>query len=83
MTSVTGGAFYSTAGGMFLQNDPVEAIEWGSGRFIPVDCDHMNFDFESDLEQVSDTVPLMRLTGNCYKPPGEGRERKLITVFMI
>jgi CubicO group peptidase (beta-lactamase class C family) len=63
---------YSTAGGVFLQNDPVDAIEWGSGRFAPADCDHMNFEFESDLEQLSGTVPLTRLTGNCYKAPGEG-----------
>jgi hypothetical protein len=55
-----------------LQNDPVEAVEWGSGRLTPVDCNHMNFEFESDLEQLSDTVPLTRLTGNCYKAPGEG-----------
>jgi hypothetical protein len=32
----------------------------------------MNFEFESDLEQRSGTIPLAPLTGKCYKAPGEG-----------
>ncbi|NNK31571.1 MAG: serine hydrolase [Xanthomonadales bacterium] len=60
---------YETSGGVFLQSDPVELIVWGSGRFTPVDCNHVTLEFESDLEPVSGTVPLTRLTGNCYSPP--------------
>lgn len=62
---------YQTSGGVFLQIDPVEAIEWGSGRFRPADCNHMRFEFESESEAVSDYVPLTRLTGNCFTVPGE------------
>lgn len=60
---------YQTSGGVFLQPDPVDAIEWGSGRFIPGDCNHMDFEFNSVVEEASGSVPLTRLTGNCYSPP--------------
>lgn len=60
---------YETEGGRFLQGDPVTLNEWGSGRFMPHDCGHMNFEFESD--ETSTTIPLTRLTGACYSAPGE------------
>ncbi len=60
---------YETSGGVFLQSDPVELTVWGSGRYTPVDCHHMTLEFDSGLEPVSGTVPLTRLTGNCYSPP--------------
>jgi len=60
---------YETEGGRFLQNDPVETVPWGSGRFIPRDCDHMDFEIVSS--EVNATIPLTRLSGTCYTPPGD------------
>jgi len=59
---------YETEGGIFLQSDPVALNQWGTGRFIPVDCDHMDLEIESS--EVNTTIPLTRLSGVCYKPPG-------------
>ncbi|MDH3902027.1 MAG: beta-lactamase family protein [Xanthomonadales bacterium] len=52
-----------TSGGRFLQPDPVEESEWGTGRFITVDCNHVNFEIIS--AEVKTTVELTRITGNC------------------
>lgn len=58
---------YETSGGVFLQGDPYNLDEWGSGRFRAVDCDHINFEVESD--EISTTIPLTRLSGVCFDPP--------------
>jgi len=58
---------YHSTGGVFLQNDPTSLDEWGTGRFIPVDCQHLSFEFES--AEVSTTIPLTRLTGDCAQWP--------------
>lgn len=59
---------YETGGGRFLQADPVSLVQWGSGRFVPLDCDHMEFEVESSEIEV--TIPLTRLSGSCYRAPG-------------
>ena len=58
---------YATSGGVFLQSDPFALEEWGSGTFTPSDCDHVDFEFESD--EVSTSVPLTRLSGVCFEAP--------------
>jgi CubicO group peptidase (beta-lactamase class C family) len=58
---------YEASGGVFLQNDPVNLSVWGSGRFSTIDCMHMEFSVES--AEVSTTIPLTRLTGNCAQWP--------------
>jgi CubicO group peptidase (beta-lactamase class C family) len=58
---------YQSSGGVFLQNDPYELNEWGSGRFSATDCNHINFELESD--EVSTTIPLTRITGVCFEAP--------------
>lgn len=55
-------------GGVFLQGDSYTIEPWGTGRFIPIDCDHMNLEIES--EEVTTTIPLSRLSGSCHVPPG-------------
>jgi len=52
-----------TDGGVFLQGDPVQRSDWGTGRFSTVDCNHMNFEVYSD--EVTTVIPLTRLTGGC------------------
>jgi hypothetical protein len=52
-----------TSGGAFLQSDPVERSVWGTGRISVVDCDHIDFEIQSD--EVNTTVGLTRLTGDC------------------
>jgi hypothetical protein len=59
---------YRTSGGVFLLGDPVTLEEWGSGRFITTDCDHMTLEFDS--VEGSGSIPLTRLSGTCYEPPG-------------
>jgi CubicO group peptidase (beta-lactamase class C family) len=59
---------YETEGGVFMQNDPVEVIEWGTGRFRPVYCNHLEVTIESG--EISETIPLTRLSGECFTPPG-------------
>lgn len=54
---------YQADGGVFMQPDTVELTVWGSGRFRPVDCGHVNFEFESS--EASATIPLTRITGEC------------------
>ena len=58
---------YRTSGGVFLQGDPVLLEEWGSGRFITTDCNHVSLDFDS--EEGSGVVSLTRLSGSCYEAP--------------
>lgn len=58
---------YSTEGGVFLQGNPVSLVEWGSGTFSASDCDHLDFEFESDERSAS--MPLTRLSGHCYSAP--------------
>ena len=58
---------YETSSGIFLQGDPYNLNEWGSGRFHAIDCDHIRFEFESD--EISATIPLTRLSGVCFDPP--------------
>ena len=60
---------YEVGGGRFLQADPVSLITWGNGRFIPRDCDHM--DFEVSSSETETVIPLTRLSGHCYTPPGD------------
>jgi len=50
-----------------LQNDPYMLGEWGTGRILAADCDHITIEFESD--EVSTSIPLTRLTGVCFTPP--------------
>jgi len=52
-----------TSGGVFLQGDPVQRSEWGTGHFSTVDCNHINFAVFSD--EVTTVIPLSRLTGDC------------------
>jgi hypothetical protein len=59
---------YETEGGRFLQGNPVTLDKWGSGRFIPQDCDHMNLEITSSETNV--TIPLTRISGECYSAPG-------------
>jgi CubicO group peptidase (beta-lactamase class C family) len=69
--SVTDGighvVIYEAEGGRFLQPDPVSLVEWGSGRFLPRDCNTM--DFELTSSETETTIPLTRLSGNCYTAP--------------
>lgn len=69
--NVSGGeaavTIYETSGGVFLQGDPYNLDEWGSGRFQAIDCDHISFAVESD--EISTTIPLTRLSGVCFNPP--------------
>lgn len=58
---------YETTGGVFLQNDPYFLEEWGSGRLVALDCNHMELEIQSS--EVETTIPLTRLTGVCYQPP--------------
>jgi CubicO group peptidase (beta-lactamase class C family) len=58
---------YETSGGVFLQSDPYYLRQWGTGRFSAVDCNHIDFEFES--EEIAATIPLTRLTGACYEAP--------------
>jgi CubicO group peptidase (beta-lactamase class C family) len=52
-----------TSGGSFLQPDPVERSEWGTGHFSAIDCSHINLEINS--EEIITTVMLSRLTGSC------------------
>jgi len=52
-----------TNGGAFLQPDPVETSEWGSGRITTSDCDHISFEVTS--VETTTTLALTRITGNC------------------
>lgn len=54
---------YESTGGVFLQDDTTSLDVWGNGRFIAVNCQHINFEFES--ADISATIPLTRLTGEC------------------
>ena len=58
---------YETEGGVFLEGDPVSLLEWGSARFLPVDCNRMNLVIDS--AEVATSLPLTRLSGECYRPP--------------
>jgi CubicO group peptidase (beta-lactamase class C family) len=58
---------YETSGGVFLQGDPFNLDEWGSGRFRTIDCDHISL--EIDADEISTTIPLTRLSGVCFEPP--------------
>jgi len=58
---------YQSNGGVFLQNDPTQLTVWGTGRFNTIDCQHMKFVFES--AEISETIPLTRLTGDCAQWP--------------
>jgi CubicO group peptidase (beta-lactamase class C family) len=58
---------YESTGGVFLQNDPTSLEVWGTGRFSAVDCKHVSFEFESD--EISTTIPLTRITGDCAQWP--------------
>jgi len=58
---------YESTGGVFLQNNPTTLSVWGTGRFSAVDCQHMDFSFES--AELSTTIPLTRLSGECAQRP--------------
>jgi len=58
---------YETAGGVFLRGDAYTIGEWGRGRFNTIDCDHIEFEIESD--EVTTVTPLTRLTGACTFTP--------------
>ena len=55
------------SGGIFLQDYPVTMHYWGSATLRPTDCNHIDFEVES--EEVTTTIPLTRLTGACDTPP--------------
>ena len=54
---------YESSGGMFLQDDPTTLTEWGSGRFTAISC--MNITLEVASTEVTTTLNLTRLTGDC------------------
>lgn len=56
-------AIIETTGGAFLQSDPVSNTNWGTARFSVTDCNNMTFEIAS--EEITTSVPLKRLTGNC------------------
>lgn len=58
---------YETKGGIFMQSEPHSLVPWGTGRFIAIDCNHINFEFESG--EMSASIPLTRITGSCYEAP--------------
>jgi len=58
---------YETSGGVFLQGDPYNLDEWGSGQFRAIDCDHISLEIDSN--EISTTIPLTRLSGVCFDPP--------------
>jgi hypothetical protein len=58
---------YEISDDVFLQSDPCSRDQWGTGRFIPVGCHHIDFEIES--EEISTTLPLSRPTGACYAAP--------------
>jgi hypothetical protein len=58
---------YESTGGVFLQNNPTTLSVWGTGRFSAVDCQHMDFSFES--AELSTSIPLTRLSGECAQRP--------------
>ena len=53
----------STSSGGFVYSNPPEIIEWGSGDLYFDGCDSGTFSFSSNIENVSATIPLTRLTG--------------------
>lgn len=59
---------YETSGGRFLQSTPPSVEPWGSARFVPLDCNHMNLEVDSD--EITTTLSLTRLSGDCYSPAG-------------
>jgi len=58
---------YESSGGVFLQNDPTNLAVWGAGRFIVIDCQSLSFEFES--AEISTSIPLTRITGECAQWP--------------
>ena len=56
------GTVYQTRGGVFLQADPPTVEPWGTARFIPLDCNHMTLEIQTD--EITTTVPLTRLSGH-------------------
>lgn len=58
---------YQTSGGVFMQGDPVVRTIWGTGTFTAVDCQNMEFAFES--AELSASIPLTRITGECAQRP--------------
>ena len=54
---------YQSSGGIFLQDDPTSLTQWGRGRFVAIDCQHINLEIES--AEVTTTLNLTRLTGDC------------------
>jgi CubicO group peptidase (beta-lactamase class C family) len=58
---------YLASGGVFLQADPVMLNEWGTGRFKAIDCNRVDFEFESN--EAATTIPLTRITGYCFEAP--------------
>ena len=54
---------YESSGGMFLQDDPTTLTEWGSGRFTAISC--MNITLDVASAEVTTTLNLTRLTGDC------------------
>jgi CubicO group peptidase (beta-lactamase class C family) len=60
---------YETEGGRFLQDDPVELVAWGTAVFTPVDCDNLQLRVDSDEMNIS--IPLTRLSGECFDAPGD------------
>lgn len=59
---------YETRGGVFLQDDQPIIEPWGTARFLPFDCNHMNL--EVDSAEIVTTISLTRLSGHCYSPAG-------------
>ena len=63
---------YATSGGVFVNSQPIEVIEWGQGTLTVFDCISGHFTFESNTDNVDEDVsgefPLSRLTastGDC------------------
>lgn len=59
---------YATTGGVFVDSQPIEIIEWGHGTLVIFDCLTGHFTFESNGENVDETIsgefPLSRITAS-------------------
>lgn len=65
---------YSTSGGVFVNPQPAEVIQWGEGTIEIFDCLSGHFTFisndENSNENISDEFPLTRITasvGSCLE----------------
>lgn len=68
---------YTTTGGQFVEGQAPELMEWGTGQLTIHDCANGQFEFSSDLENVTGEIPLSRITasyGACL--PDNGQQKR-------